>query len=317
MQILSIPRKKRIYSLAFSPSGRELAAACGDGLLRVWNLANGQVRQSIPIEETQCGYDLVYLDEDRLVFAGAELRWWDIPANGWNVIEPGMRWARRLRVSPDGRFLAEVDWMTSTDWPGDGLLVRTTADWELVPALGDLTNTTGGLAFSRDGQWLASGHIVRVGTQQRTMRALPVTFDVPDYDYVVRIREVASGRVAHTLDGWQQGVRNLAFSPCGTILVGTAGPRLRVWDIQRDCELALHKRGTKHFQGLAFTADGRYLATVSNDETVRIWNTHSWAEHKTFTWKIGKLLNIAVDPEGCRAVAGSDTGQIIIWDLDE
>src|SRR5690348_9528608 len=109
MQILSIPRKKRIYALAFSPSGRELATACGDGHLRVWNLATGQVRQSIAIEETQCGYAIAYLDEDRLVFTGRELRWWDILANGWNVIEPSMRWSRQLRVSPDGRYLAEAD----------------------------------------------------------------------------------------------------------------------------------------------------------------------------------------------------------------
>jgi WD40 repeat protein len=317
MQILSIPRKKRIYALVFSPSGRDLAAACGDGNLRVWNLATGQVRQSIEIEESQCGYDIAFLDEDRLVFAGVELRWWDIPANGWNVIQPGLRWGRQICVSPDGRYLAEVDQTPSTDWAGGGLLVRTTTDWELVPNLADSTSTTGGLAFSQDGRWLASGHIVRVGSKQRSLRYVPGTFAIPDYDYLVCIRELTSGRVVHSLDSWQQGISNLAFSPYGKILAGTAGPRLRIWDIERDGEIAVHKRGTKHFQGLAFTPDGRYLATVSNDETVRIWDTHSWQEHKTFTWQIGRLLNIALDPGGCRAAAGSDKGQIILWDLDD
>src|SRR5579859_3609412 len=145
MQILSIPKKKRVYAIAFSPSGRELAAACGDGQLRVWDLATSQVRQSIAIEETSCGYDLAYLDEDRLVFAGLELRWWDIAANGWNVIQPGMRWSRQIRVSPDGRHFAEADRTTSTDWSGGGLLVRATTDWQPVPELADPTSTTGGL----------------------------------------------------------------------------------------------------------------------------------------------------------------------------
>ena len=149
------------------------------------------------------------------------------------------------------------------------------------------------------------------------MADVPGGFEVPAYDYVVHIRDLATGHVVHSLDGWQQGVSNLAFSPSGATLAGTAGPRLRVWDIPGDREVALHKRGTKHFQGLSFTPDGRYLATVSNDETVRIWNAHSWNEHKTFTWKIGKLLNIALDPEGCRAAAGSVSGQIIIWDVDD
>lgn len=317
MQILSIPRKKRIYALAFSPSGQHLAAACGDGFLRVWNLATDQIRQLIPIEETQCGYDVAFLDEDRLVFAGIELRWWDIPANGWNTIQPGMRWSRQVRVSPDGRYLAEVDRTTSTDWRGGGLLVRATADWGSLPNLADPTNTTGGIAFSRDGRWLASGHIVRIGSQQRSLGHGLGRYDIPDYDYLVCIRELASGRIVQSLDSWQQGVSNLAFSPRGTTLAGTAGPRLRIWDVERNREVAVHKRGPKHFQGLAFTPDGRYLATVSNDETVRIWEAQSWQEHKTFTWKIGKLLNIALDPQGCRAAAGSDKGQIIIWDLDD
>jgi WD40 repeat protein len=149
------------------------------------------------------------------------------------------------------------------------------------------------------------------------LRYVPGTFAIPDYDYLVCIRELPSGRVVHSLDGWQQGISHLTFSPNGKILAGTAGPRLRIWDIEQDREIAVHKRGTKHFQGLAFTPDGRYLATVSNDETVRIWDTHSWQEHKTFTWEIGRLLNIALDPQGCRAAAGSDKGQIILWDLDD
>jgi WD40 repeat protein len=316
VQILSIGRKKRIHSIAFAPSGRELAGTCGDGLLRVWDLATGQVKRSTPIAETSCGYDIAYLDEGRLAFAGIDLRWWDIEANGWNEIQPGLRWARQICLSPDKRYLAEADQTTSTDWSGRGLIVHTVSEWKQVPELADRTNTTGGVAFSCDGRLLASGHIVRVGDRQRHFQYVPGTFTVPDYDYLVHIREVGSGRIVRSLDGWQQGVTKLAFSPRGTVLAGTAGPRLRIWDFEADRELALHKRGTKHFKGLAFTPDGHYLATVSNDETVRIWNTRTWQEHTTYTWGIGKLLNIIFDPEGCRAAAGSDQGQVVIWDVD-
>ena len=119
-----------------------------------------------------------------------------------------------------------------------------------------------------------------------------------------------------SIDGWKQGINHLAFSRDNRVLVGTAGPRLRVWDLKADSEVALHKRGPKHFQGVSFIADGRYLATVSNDETVRLWDTGSWQERTTFNWEIGKLLNIAFAPDGCRAAAGSDKGQIVIWDVD-
>ena len=167
MQILSIKRKKRIHAIAFSPSGRNLAAACGDGQLRLWDLTTGEVQQSIPIAETSCGYDIVFLGEDRLLFAGVGMRWWDIPANGWNLIAPEMSWARQISLSPDGHFLAEADQATSTDWGGSGLRLFETATWQQQPLSESSRFTTGSIAFSPDGRWLATGHIVRVGDRRR------------------------------------------------------------------------------------------------------------------------------------------------------
>jgi WD40 repeat protein len=316
MQILSIPRKKRIYSTAFSPSGRYLAAPSGDGFLRIWDTTSGDVQHAIPIEETSCGYDVTYLDEDRLIFAGTQLRCWTMAANDWTVIVPNSGWARQVGVSPDGAFLARVDRSTSTEWGGSGLCVHDTATWRPAFALVDETHTTGGLAFSPDGGQLATGHIVHVGARRRSFGVLINEYTVPEYEYTVRLRELPSGRIVKSIEGWQQGVSNLSFSPDGRVLAGTAGPRLRVWDLAADREIALQKRGTKHFQGVSFTDDGRYLATVSNDETVRIWDARSWQEHTTFTWQIGRLLNIAFAPDGCRAAAGSDQGKIVIWDVD-
>jgi WD40 repeat protein len=116
--------------------------------------------------------------------------------------------------------------------------------------------------------------MIRVG-EAPLFRLRSGRYAVHDYDYIVHIRDLANGNIVQSSDGWQQSVKRLTFSPDGKFLAGAAGPRLRIWDIEANREVALHKRGTKHFQGLAFTADGRYLATVSNDETVRIWETNT------------------------------------------
>src|SRR5262245_20833708 len=317
MLTLAIPKKKRIYATAFSPDGRELAAVCGDHTVRVWDTIPGELRRTANgIEETSCGYDLVYLNDGRILFAGIELRVWDVVADSWATVVVGTRPGRQLALSPDGRYLAEGDVTNSTDWGGTELVFYDTADWKFLPAPPDRDNTSGGLAFSADGKFLASSHIVRVGEKRRSLGAEWGHYTTNDYDYVVHIREVPSGRIVRTIPGWQQGARFLAFSPDGSVLAGTAGPRLRAWALATDPERALHKRGTKHFQGLSFTSDGRYLATVSNDETVRVWDALAWREVTTFTWEIGRLLNVTFAPDGLRAAAGSDKGQIVIWDLE-
>ncbi|MBA4187279.1 MAG: hypothetical protein C0467_04590 [Planctomycetaceae bacterium] len=318
VQTLAIKKKKRIYAIAFAPNGEELAAVCGDLVIRVWNLATGDVRRFAVVEETSSGFDLTYLDENRIIFGGVALRLWDIAADTWYTITPGSPWGRRLKASPSGDYLAEVNQTSSTDWAaGAGLLIRKTDDWDLLPEMPGSANTTGGVAFSRDGRLLATGHMANVGERIRRIGMLGnFEYAVNDYEYLVHVREFPGGNIIGTTDGWQQPVKHLAFSPDGRFLAGTAGPRLRIWDLEADREVALHKRGTKHFQGLSFTDDGRFLATVSNDETVRIWDTHTWTEHKTFTWEIGRLLNISFAPDGLRIAAGSDSGQIVIWDAD-
>jgi WD40 repeat protein len=316
VQLLSIPTKKRIYSIAFSPSGRDVAAACGDGKIRVWDRSTGDVRQWISIGPTSDGYEIIYLDEDRLVFAGSGLSWWDIPGNGWNNISPLHLWRRRLCLSPDGRYLAVADEAESIDNPMNGLFVFDTSEWFHLPRMERCDMTTGGIAFSPDGKFFATGHMLRVGEKLRSYTYVPGTYTVHDYDYVVHLREMPSGKIIQTSEGWQQKIGKLAFSPDGRILAGGAGPRLRIWDVEENREVALHKRGAKHFQGISFTADGRFLLTVSNDETARVWDTRSWQEHSTYTWETGKLLNIALSPDGLVAAAGSDRGKIVIWDLD-
>lgn len=313
MLTLSIGRKKRLHAVTFSPSGRDLAAVGGDNVLRVWDSFTGDLKHSVPVEETSSGYALAYLDETHLVFGGVQLRLWDLAADAWTVIDPINPLAVKLARSPDGRLLAKTEKTESIDWEREGLVLYDLNTRARLPVPADGINTTEGVAFSPDGRLLATAHLVRVGEQRKSLGAFG-HYMTHEYDYVVRVRETPSGRVAHTIPGWQQGVRFLAFSPDGSTLVGTAGPRLRVWDLTSDREIALHKRGTKHFQGLAFA--GGHLLTVSNDETVRVWNAHSWAELTIIHWTIGALINLAVSADGLRAAAGSDAGKVVVWDLE-
>jgi hypothetical protein len=72
----------------------------------------------------------------------------------------------------------------------------------------------------------------------------------------------------------------------------------------------------KHFQGAAFTTDGKRLLTISNEATVRVWETTNWSECHAYEWKAGPLRFIAMSSDGTRAAVAS-TRKIVIWDLDD
>lgn len=72
----------------------------------------------------------------------------------------------------------------------------------------------------------------------------------------------------------------------------------------------------KHFTGVTFHPNNKYLAATSNDATVKLYDTTTWDVVRTFTWDIGRMRSIAFSPEGTLAAAGSDKGKVIVWDVD-
>jgi WD40 repeat protein len=72
----------------------------------------------------------------------------------------------------------------------------------------------------------------------------------------------------------------------------------------------------KHFTGIAFHPSGKYLAATSNDETVKFYDATTWDVARTFTWDVGRMRSIAFSPDGTLAAVGSDTGKLVVWDID-
>ena len=72
----------------------------------------------------------------------------------------------------------------------------------------------------------------------------------------------------------------------------------------------------QHFTGIAFHPSGKYLVATSNDATVKLYDTATWQVARTFTWQIGRMRSIAFSPDGTLAAAGSDSGKVVVWDVD-
>jgi WD40 repeat protein len=74
---------------------------------------------------------------------------------------------------------------------------------------------------------------------------------------------------------------------------------------------------TKQVNGVAFAPDGLSILTVTNDGTVRVWNTAKAALTHSLNWNIGPLTTVAFSSDGLLCAAGGKSGQIVLWDVDE
>jgi len=108
---------------------------------------------------------------------------------------------------------------------------------------------------------------------------------------------------------------SVAFSPNGTALAAAVDWKVRTFDLASRTERSTLTGHKGQVTGVAYSPDGRAIASGSWDETVRLWEVSSGAELACFDWKIGKVLSLAYSPDGTRLAAGSDRGLIAVWDV--
>jgi len=124
----------------------------------------------------------------------------------------------------------------------------------------------------------------------------------------------------------ERSVQNLVFSPDGkTLAIGTSrhgyrlGKSAKGFEVFELLDLETHRRTTlmqsqrgKSGQGLAFSPDGKTIATATWTEGIRLWDVAT--KRVTKELPAGSALKVAFSSDGRRlAVYGGDSA--IVWDL--
>ena len=237
--------------------------------------------------------------------------------------------------SPDTRTLASVISVRTYDGVHSKYVSITTIKlWDAATGqlLRTLTVNGGRLAFSPDGKTLASGstddhgdntvQLWDVGTGQQ-LHILPLNAENPS-------------QASHPLDPFAQhfrAVTSVAFSPDGRTLasaaadvVGTAGVgftkiysedySIQLWDVPTGQQLRTLAGHTSAISSVAFSPDGRSLASGSEDGTVKLWDISTSQELCSLS-SLGDTDWAVVTPDGRFDTGNLDDIQGIHWVLPD
>jgi WD40 repeat protein len=134
----------------------------------------------------------------------------------------------------------------------------------------------------------------------------------------VRVMDLRTGRTVQRIDTLAKPGQT-AFSPDGERIAITTedAPIAVVVDISSGETVFTLEGHTISTKNVAWSPDGRWLATSSDDTSARIWNARTGELHFALLAHEATIQDIAWSPDSTRLATASDDGTAKVWSITE
>ena len=339
-----------VVDVAFSPDGKMFGMFGGvkyerDHTLRLWDahtlqplLSFQSSRAATSIRDATC---LAFSSDSKWIAVATpgyrgNVHIWDV-STGERVGAVLRGWVRSIAFSSDGITLA-----TGRSQPSEHNVelwgARTFEHWQTLGSHGSLYGGVNAVAFSPDGEILASAGNDRliqlwdtfIGENLQTLEGhtepvLSVSFN-PNGNTLASVSrteiifwDVDTGEQQQSITGHTHSVRSIALSNDGvTLASGYSDGTVQLWDVNRQAKQQLMTTDSEApITGLSFSPDGTMLA-IGSDAVLYMWNPTSREQLWVTTryWGNGYLSNITFSPDGTTLAAIENSNDILLLDVE-
>jgi WD40 repeat protein/tRNA A-37 threonylcarbamoyl transferase component Bud32 len=273
-----------VTTVSFSSDGTRLVTGGIDRTARIWDARTGA--PVLTLEHSAVVTQVEYAPDDSSVLTLSTTH-----AYLWDA-----RTGQRLHDLPNGGRCAT--------YSPDGTRVLTAGEndsvalWEVTSGTrvwsdhGSGAGMSAACGFSRDGSTIAVGDALGV----------------------VRIWDVATGKLLRTLSDRAVVVHHLHFVPGHARLVTTGGDdTAALWDTSSG--KVVSRFGGEHgVKDVATSPDGALLATASADHTAAIWSTDTGKRERQLTGHSAAVGHVLFSPDGKSLVTTSQDRTAALWD---
>jgi WD40 repeat protein/serine/threonine protein kinase len=281
-----------VQSVAISPDGRMLASGSAEGTIRLFDPSTRHhERRTLP----GCGLIIGFSADSRLLVVRGfkDIRSWRLEDGAETTLPLDIYQARGLSPRADlhGIDPYAVFGMTNGDLEHWNLATMSRIascqvhEGEVITAV-----------FSPDGRFIATS-----GTNGD-----------------VKVWDAKTHSKVRSFKPRGRELICLTFSPDGRQLAGAEGthndPRVCIWDVNEGS--LLHELdGFNGLELLAFSPDGKLLATAHDDNNARLWEIPSGNLKATLKGHVSYVVAVAFSPDGKTLATGGYEGKVKLWNV--
>ena len=337
IRIHALDHPQPVRSLSIAADSTRVATACADGLVRVWDIASGQLLESFAEHAAGTAATSVRYVNDSLTLISAGddktlqtakssiIRSLPVHKGAVRSMATFNGGAQVVTLGVDGRVVltnvtngnAEREFVTGDHQPG---VVATRADNQRIAAgcesgavlvwnagNGDqILQTLNVKAAVNAIAWSPDNRKLVVATIQNTVHVFGPTIPgvLPPLELV-----------PHQQFTTEAAVTRLLFSPDSRSLwTSLANGRIDEWGYAAPEQRRQFNHGGPVY-GVAVSRDGSVAVSCSTDQTVRVWDTVTGQQKFQLNGHQGAVHAVALSPDETFAVSSGADGTLRLWDI--